>query len=57
MEGVTPEVAVGWGARLNANSYGLQEYSGRDGALGVGLFPAAAMLNHSCAPNCVMVFR
>ena len=56
--GVTPEVALGWGARLNANGYGLQEYNGgEDGALGVGLFPAAAMLNHSCAPNCVMVFK
>lgn len=41
-------------ARLRANAFTLADAEGR--AFGVGLFPRAACLNHSCAPNAVVQF-
>jgi hypothetical protein len=42
------------GARVNSNAYGVSDPSGtgQQGNVGFGLFPFAAMLNHSCDPNC-----
>lgn len=48
-----PELVL-LGARVNANAYGVSDPSGTrmQGNVGFGLFPFAAMLNHSCEPNC-----
>lgn len=41
-------------ARLRANAFSLADAEGR--SFGVGLFPRAACLNHSCAPNALVQF-
>ena len=47
------EELVALAARVNSNAYGISDPSGlRNLNVGFGLFPFAAMLNHSCEPNC-----
>ena len=40
-------------ARLQANMFSLTDEEG-SAILGCGCYPQAAVLNHSCAPNCVL---
>ena len=42
-------------ARLSFNSHALFDDESRP--YGVGIFPAAATMNHACAPNCAQSFR
>jgi hypothetical protein len=39
-------------ARLRANAFSFADTSGM--VIGVGCYPSAAILNHSCVPNCVL---
>ncbi|RHZ00504.1 hypothetical protein DYB37_002775 [Aphanomyces astaci] len=42
---------VGLAGRINENSYSLDAWTSSKAAA-VGMFPVAALLNHSCMPNC-----
>lgn len=53
---VSVDEATKIAARLNANAYGIQDFSGIVGTVGIGVFPACAMFNHSCWPNCKFVY-
>ncbi|TMW68092.1 hypothetical protein Poli38472_007764 [Pythium oligandrum] len=42
-------------ARLNCNAFTICEGASQ-ASIGIGVFPEAALLNHSCDPNCVVSF-
>ena len=48
----SPEQLLHLAAVVNANSHGVGAADVRNTDVGIGLFPALAMLNHSCRPNC-----
>ncbi|KAF0690412.1 Aste57867_18144 [Aphanomyces stellatus] len=51
---VSVDDVVELAARINENSYSLDAWTSvPHPAVCVGLFPLAALLNHSCAPNCI----
>lgn len=44
--------------KFNANSHSIYQYTERgqqNQILGMGVYPNAAMFNHSCAPNCIFL--
>jgi len=42
--------------RINNNSHAISDLvPGTNRVLGIGLFPATALLNHACYPNCIFV--
>jgi SET domain len=43
--------------RVNTNAHGIEAYGMGGGVIGLGLFPFTALINHSCAPNCVFVWK
>ena len=48
----SPQQLLHLAAVVNSNSHGVGAQGQQNTDLGVGLFPATAMLNHSCRPNC-----
>ncbi|KAJ3083171.1 hypothetical protein HK100_009516 [Physocladia obscura] len=47
---------VALACRINSNSHGIIDPTGNTNqSVGCGMFPAVAMLNHSCDPNCSFV--
>ena len=49
---VPVEQVVLLACRVNSNAYGLGDPAGLNTDVGFGIFPFAAMFNHSCSPNC-----
>eukprot|EP00911_Craspedida_sp_UC1_P002383 UC1_evm1s1782 len=50
-----PEAFVVVAGQLNRNGYSLRDPLAVNSVVAFGLFPAVAMFNHSCAPNCAVV--
>jgi hypothetical protein len=50
-----PEALVMLAGMMNRNGYSVRNVLRPNTVVGLGLFPAVAMLNHSCAPNCAIV--
>eukprot|EP00039_Didymoeca_costata_P007742 m.103349 g.103349 ORF g.103349 m.103349 type:complete len:551 (+) comp13807_c0_seq5:244-1896(+) len=50
-----PEALVVFAGQINRNGYSVRSLLHPNTILGMGLFPAIAMLNHSCYPNCTVV--
>jgi hypothetical protein len=50
-----PEALLVLAGQLNRNGYSLRDVTSPNTHAGLGFFPAVAMFNHSCAPNCVVV--
>lgn len=48
----SPQQLLQLAAIINGNSHGVSAQDSHNTDVGVGLFPATAMLNHSCRPNC-----
>ncbi|CAM9805203.1 unnamed protein product [Sphacelaria rigidula] len=51
------EEMVELACRVNVNAHGLRDDSGSNFVVGVGMFPLAAMINHSCRPNCTFTYH
>jgi SET domain len=51
------DLVCGLACRINTNAHGLEAYGAGGGVVGLGLFPFTALINHSCAPNCVFVWK
>jgi hypothetical protein len=41
--------------KFSCNNYNISDAEFRP--IGVGLYPTAALINHSCHPNCIALFR
>jgi hypothetical protein len=54
---VPVDVAVRLGCVINVNSHGITPGSPHSSAVGCGLFPLLAMLNHSCRPSVAFFFE
>jgi [histone H3]-lysine4/36 N-trimethyltransferase SMYD len=44
-----------WLRQFRSNNFGITDELLN--CIGIGVFPAAALLNHSCAPNCILRYR
>jgi SET domain len=51
------DLVCGLACRINTNAHGFEAYGAGGGVVGLGLFPFTALINHSCAPNCVFVWK
>jgi SET domain len=51
------DLVCGLACRINTNAHGIETYGAGGGVVGLGLFPFTALINHSCAPNCVFVWK
>ena len=51
--GATAANVVALLGSLRTNEFSILDAQGMD-AVGVGCYPRAALVNHSCAPNCIL---
>lgn len=54
-DGTVVEALILVAGQLNRNGYSLRQLTDPNTLVAHGIFPAIAMLNHSCHPNCVVV--